>query len=59
MDFDLNQGTFTFIDREDLKVAISDITNWFMMAGAAYGTKFLVDGHASSEALLKLLETNP
>ena len=41
VDFNLNSGTFSFIDREDLKLAsenrLSALADYFVLTGSVYG----------------------
>ena len=58
VDFNLTQGTFSFIDRDDLKLAgesrQSALAEYFFKSGAVNG----FDAIAAKEALFKELEVN-
>ena len=58
VDFNLTQGTFSFIDRDDLKLASenrqSALAEYFFKSGAVNG----FDSQAPKEVLFKELEAN-
>jgi len=58
VDFDINKGTFTFIDRKDLDKNIEDLANYFVMAGGVHNVKFSPADNSNVD-LLKMLNDNP
>lgn len=61
VDFDITNGTFTFIDRKDLDKNLDDLANYFVMTGGVHNVKFSPADKldASNGDLLKMLNENP
>ena len=63
VDFDIQKGTFTFVDRNDLKLEkeCETIADYFVLAGGMYGVQIPVanKGKVASSELIKLMKTTP
>lgn len=61
VDFDIVQGTFTFVDRTDLKITSDDLALCMLHAGCFYGLRFGFGEQAEStnDELIKALVDSP
>ena len=63
VDFDIQKGTFTFVDRNDLKLEkeCETIADYFVLAGGMYGVQIPVanKGKVASSELIKLMKETP
>ena len=60
MDFDLNKGTFSFIDRDDLKLGtenrLSALADYFVLSGSVYSYDIQEQPGSGKELLKQLCE---